>query len=832
MESWKLERVTRFKPLPREVGINLRRYEEALLSEICTNLHFSLGTRRDMAEAVESFLENDEALKGVIRSLDGMDWRFLRLVESQSHRRLSSHRLLRWAELIGIDVPEHRWKKLVKRALLVIQWTETPRDKLATRDLQDGEFGPPCFVPASVLRFVPPLPEEASPFAPRDHSSGSKIHRSDPVRFLREFELILEYLVEHPVEITRQRSIKARYLSRLTKELAVYLPDFNEKRQRLFLHLFRLLGLLESDQELVERLGPQGQNLLDADPEVQLGTLLSAFCHPQFELAHLDYFHQDHRELFRTPYGEYQGMQLRVGLDWSCLPDLLCLLPGEQWVNLRDLVEAMGRCEPFWFFRYAPTFHPAGRPPRPSKPNPTQTEVQRIILTGFIEEIAFPLGLVRWAVGPQKDLMVMLTPLGRQVFGMPLSERKGSAQKKKTAVEAPLVIQPNFDCIVYTEHLSLKDYLRLQRLGVPEAEEGYSPVHRMRLTRESFYRALDHESDSQKLISWLEALCARPLPGNVKSELEEWRNRMECLVLHRGLDLVESSGPASAKEMEDQWFGSKVIGTRFVLASRRSDDIAPMVDYAEKLEPCLWVTPEGRLTLMEGKVLDLKGQELLARLARECGPGEWKLDEARVKKCKWPIFKVIEDLSERVNDLPPALHARLLGWSGKENAIPVQTMDLIEINDEILLRAVMDLPAARALVMGPLNGRYLLVSKENRAKLESALSEYRLRLEARHDLELSPPSLEEAATLGLHGFRVHRPENLNDWKRIIESGREVDLWLEGNFSATKPHEPILLRGRAMELFEESRPRLRFEESRSTSSIILELKAILAVRELF
>ena len=245
------------------------------------------------------------------------------------------------------------------------------------------------------------------------------------------------------------------------------------------------------------------------------------------------------------------------------LLDLLARCPGGVWLSTASLVEHLRRNDP-WFL--IPKEIPAAtrddgpgkgrygnfierkrgdwgdRKPIPKSDPDGFAKVEGRYVERFLEGVPLLLGYVELAYLKGKR-ETEIEPSRGLLPAFRVTEPLRRVMRQE--VPAPKVtVLPNFE--VHVESLFFPAQIEAQlRLWSDPVSRGIVTVFRLSKARVAATLAAHPQ---EKPIGRLEALCARPLPNNVKQELNDWAGHSEKFVLYAGFGLLEGRREAAGAD--------------------------------------------------------------------------------------------------------------------------------------------------------------------------------------------------------------------------------------------------------------------------------------------
>lgn len=782
------------------------RYWQALLAtqsetlrRMSTVLGLPLGDKPEMLLRLAEAMTNEAFLRKQIALLPGEARSLLRLVCSLPGEVGGPRRLAFWARLANLPEVATAGALLVKRGLMLYE----PALDLSGSEAAASPLGNAsgAYVLPEPLRALAAAPL-ASLLALPDPGTAPETQRrqQSPAFFLRGVELLLGALAAKPLELTKNGSIKANGPKGLARQLEPLWPGMTLAHIERLLKLFALCGLTETDADWL-RLTARGDSLLKQGAEKQSAVLLSGFLSPQFDPLSLDYFQSLKREAAEMGALALGGRLFDIRADWPHMGDFLLALSEERWVGVDDLVECALADWPGLFFRFA-SDAPAG----PEQPQGQAPRLAQSFLAGFIEEIAYPLGLVEWAIGPKLKLLLRRTAFGRAVLEIHCNATMGtlSSDAAQTAGREArhgipaLVVQPDFEVILFEDRLPLRDLQAVLRVTTPDANEsGHGPVWRLRLTRAATDAARLGGLGYAELVNVLESLGAQPLPTNVRAELGEWFKLGRLATLWRGFDLLEFRTSGEAQAAAARLPESEVVDGRFLLIGEGLGGQRPLIDYLDSFPPSLRAFADGHLERIPYSAADLGLLPLLASVAEQDDVLNWWLVTEKVRSFPGGAHALLSALAARTESLPLAFEARLLSFGGALTPLAAQLCYVIDVPDERLFWSIVTDDEARGLLESAANGRTLRVAPAEYAEFAALMNKRHVPLRNRDEAGRPEPKVRQNGLFSkedLAGFKLLGASALEAaLGRIAQEGHAIEL-LVWDRNGRKPNEkPTILR---------------------------------------
>jgi hypothetical protein len=249
----------------------------------------------------------------------------------------------------------------------------------------------------------------------------------------------------------------------------------------------------------------------------------------------------------------------------------------------------------------------------------------------------------------------------------------GLDPKTGQPLERPLLVQPNFEVLVYLDKLSP---LALLALACADCTRIDAQTASFTLSRSSVYRALESGLKLDTLLDQLQAHSATPVPASIPTSLREWAERRERLSVQENTRLLEFPSTAERDAALAQTKG-KAIGERFVQvsgATRLPKDVLRH-SYTGVPGRSLRFEADGRFRIKGAS--DLAARAIIASLAQPNPDGSYSFNRAALSRRSFDAVR--EAFLARVDGgLPPQLDALLGIWEGKTTAPIVAKVSLFQ----------------------------------------------------------------------------------------------------------------------------------------------------------
>ncbi len=347
---------------------------------------------------------------------------------------------------------------------------------------------------------------------------------------------------------------------------------------------------------------------------------------------------------------------------------------------------------------------------------------ERRWLDAALSSWLYYLGVVELGLEDGAPVTLRLTDLGRAV----VHPEQDQVVEVRPAVQAAWLVQPNFDVMVYLEHITLEQLAFLERHA--ERVQAHHHTAQYRLTRESVYRGLESGTSLDDLLSGLQNGTAVPLPQNVVVELQGWAALREQIQLRRRARLLEYPDERARQAALAQGLAGTPVGDRFVLldgSARLPGEIKARLDYGGPLPKCLSVAEDGTLTIAK-PARDLLIEAQLDRWAERIAERTWRLTAASVAsavKAGTSIRTLFRQLEERLTrPVPPLLGVAMRAWAGDVHRVELATVTVLRCRLPAVFEAIARSEQLRPYIRGTLAPDLLLVDTQSIDALRERLA--------------------------------------------------------------------------------------------------------------
>ena len=285
--------------------------------------------------------------------------------------------------------------------------------------------------------------------------------------------------------------------------------------------------------------------------------------------------------------------------------------------------------------------------------------------------------------------------------------------KRELVNSSALLVQPNFDVLVYLDALNP---LALAALSGADCQRIDAQTATYTISRASVYRALETGLSATTLLEMLEMFSGAPLPRNLVSSVGEWAGRRERLSLTEGVTLLEYHDASERNAGVAQLKGATAVGERFALVAHAPKKAA-VHNYFSNPTRTIAFQSDGTFKLEGGS--DLGARAAIAGIATLVGADTYAFSADAVRSGRFNTATREAFLARVKNKIPASLEALLSIWSGK---LAPPSLAPITVFQHEQAAALSTHPSLQAHLNAALSPTAILVKHGAERKLEAALS--------------------------------------------------------------------------------------------------------------
>lgn len=361
------------------------------------------------------------------------------------------------------------------------------------------------------------------------------------------------------------------------------------------------------------------------------------------------------------------------------------------------------------------------------------------------------LGAVEFGHSEDEVEMMRVTPRGAKILGMRLKS-EGTPAAKDAAPQAPgcMVVQPNFEVMLFLDPAPLKVVYRLYEIG--QRTKLSERVANFHLSAESVQRGLGMGLGSEEIIETLNAYSHAPLPDSVAFQIGDWERVHRKVQLYANGVLLRHPDPdkldlmlgqlrhAQRDEHGDNTFQMHRLGPESAyLACEDPPELERLVtqhdglliDYLGEIPPCLYFVDilEIMVDPLEVDIVTLSELDKIAERQEEDSSEQlfYQLDAKKIR-ARWPeepLKGVVDFLAPRVDGgLPAAQELKLRGILDKPLSAAVsREVTVVVLQDAQIAQRFMQIPECEPLIERRLGDTAFAIKREHEEELNELFEE-------------------------------------------------------------------------------------------------------------
>jgi XPB/Ssl2-like helicase family protein len=505
---------------------------------------------------------------------------------------------------------------------------------------------PPLWLPSEVNELVT-VPDDLGRLPLEPAPPPSRIREGSFTTLQRDLYLLLQALRENPVKLLKSGGVSKRDSERLLKILpatggAADDPTAGARTQGAWFHF--LWFLIQAAELLHEEPGrmsvsPARLQFLSLDETQQALVLLRAWPKllewneflriPTIQTEHDIYgdLGVDALSFGGFGFGDLPSPPQIAGARLMLMELFLREHPYPGWHSFTSLMASMQRFQVNFLIprsdvqmlmpwgmrggkedrRYRGFFARDSKPRRYFDKDKDWNLVEGAFLRNLLEEPLLWLGIVR--LGYQGDELVAFEVTERGAVAIGLIEppaapaARPQAGRESPSTQRALVVQPNFEVVVYPEVAGIALLVELDRFAERVSMDRAALY---RLTRAGLCRGLQEGLTLAGIMRTLERHNAGPLPQNVAYSLAEWERLFSRIHVHRAVSLIEADDDAELAALRalPQLADAREIAPRLLLVPPGATVIAlpqkpEILDYTAPITHALEFETPTRLRVLQ-----------------------------------------------------------------------------------------------------------------------------------------------------------------------------------------------------------------------------------------
>ena len=296
-----------------------------------------------------------------------------------------------------------------------------------------------------------------------------------------------------------------------------------------------------------------------------------------------------------------------------------------------------------------------------------------------------------------------------------LGEEHIKREKPKAPTQKSLLVQANFDILVYLDMLTPE---AIAALNCADCTRIDAQTANYTISRSSVYRALEMGMELENILQLLKD-NSHDLPNNVEVSIAEWASRRERLSITEKVNLLEFPDSKSRNTAHKKIQGSRLVAERFLLVPEEKEvhKVATTFhNYRAEPKRVIEFQQDGKFTLKGAS--DLAGRAVLANLATQDSKGKYELDTKAIQAGNFTKAAHESLLARTKGGLPAQLSVLISIWSGKTAAPAVGQVSIFQ---HASAKELSQHPSIAPLLDGQLGATSFLIKEAKATELNKVL---------------------------------------------------------------------------------------------------------------
>lgn len=362
------------------------------------------------------------------------------------------------------------------------------------------------------------------------------------------------------------------------------------------------------------------------------------------------------------------------------------------------------------------------------------------------------LGLIEFGHSDDDVEMMRVTPRGAKLLGMKIEQADEDEADAGPPAGECLVVQPNFEVMLFLDPAPLRVVYRLYEVG--QREKLSERVANFRLTAESVQRGLGMGLNAERVIETLNEFSHAPVPDTVAFQLKDWERVHRKLQLFANGVLIRHSDPDKLDlllgqlrhEQRGQDFESHRLGPESVFLPENNpaglerlidQQDGVLIDYLGDIPPSLYFVDmlEVMIDPLETDIVTLSELAKIADKLEDSTPRShfYKLQPGKIAR-RWegddPLGHVFEFLDARTDGgLPPAQALRLRSLLEKPLEVVMSSgVTVIVLENADIADRFAQIPECDPIIERRLGDVAFAIKKGHEEELDELLEELGIEL--------------------------------------------------------------------------------------------------------
>jgi len=351
------------------------------------------------------------------------------------------------------------------------------------------------------------------------------------------------------------------------------------------------------------------------------------------------------------------------------------------------------------------------------------------------------MGIIDTAIGRDEDDQDVncfkINALGKYVLGL---DKEPSQELLFQPTGKPLVVQPNFEVLVFLDQCDIYTIFQLSRFA--DYRSGADKVLTFKIFSDSVLRSFQNGFHSDYIENFLKDYSRQSLPENLIFTIKKWDEKFGSIIIHSDWSMLEFPGNTTfiSTEILEKYCQLQLSDNFWLTKNNLLPDLLEdaqffkykIFDYSKQMAPWIIVTPELKLEIVEENE-HLFAKKMLAEICQHDENGNYWITNNMVQNLTQkdrPHFwlqNYLEEISG--GSLPLEVQFALDCYGGEVGKIKVCRYILFTVKDENILDIIQQISPFSTFTITRSNKRSALLPASQLSSFIQLLQHYSLEVE-------------------------------------------------------------------------------------------------------